>query len=233
MTTKEIFELRKQGHVEEAYEAARTLYAVDKGPYTSLAMFWTASDMLKKHLNEGSIDEAGKIYAAMERMLPHVPDKEGWVNHTFKKCQHLLERGETRERLQSEGPSHLQTGIWGEELAMAYLREKGYVILEHDWHSGHRDIDIIALQNDTVIFVEVKTRRSRDFADPIKAVNYKKQQNLLHAINHYLQYKKIGANYRFDVITIVGTPGKGEPEIEHIQDFQIPIPFVNRFRRRS
>lgn len=90
MTTKEIFELRKQGHVEEAYEAARTLYAVDKGPYTSLAMFWTASDMLKKHLNEGSIDEAGKIYAAMERMLPHVPDKEGWVNHTFKKCQHYL-----------------------------------------------------------------------------------------------------------------------------------------------
>ena len=233
MTTKEIFELRKQGFHEEAYEAAKELYAYDKGPYTSLAMYWTAYDILKKRINEGRIEEAEKIFAALKRMLPSVPDKEGWVSNTFNKCQKMIQNSETRERLQSEGPIHLQTGIWGEELAAAYLREKGYIIIERDWHSGHRDIDIIALQNDTVIFVEVKTRRSRDFADPIKAVNYKKQQNLLHAINHYLQYKKIGANYRFDVITIVGTPGKGEPEIEHIQDFQIPIPFVNRFRRRS
>ena len=231
MTVREVFELRRQGRIEEAYDAIRPLYANDKGPYTSSAMFWTATDILKKRLNEGRIDEAEKIFAALERMLPNVPDKEGMVEKSFKKSQELMKRGKTRERLEEDGPAHLQTGVWGEELAAAYLREKGYVILERDWHSGHRDIDIIAQKDDTIVFVEVKTRSSRDSLDPITAVNRQKQNNLLHAINHYLQYKHISSAYRFDVITIVGTPGCVNPEIEHIEDFQLSQPFYSGGRR--
>jgi len=221
MTARDVFELRKQGRIEEAYDAIRSLYANDKGPYTSLAMFWTATDILKKRLNEGRIDEAEKIFAALERMLPNVPDKEGAVERTFKKCQELLERGKKCDGLAEDGPAHLQTGVWGEELAAAYLREKGYVILERDWHSGHRDIDIIAQKDCTIVFVEVKTRSSSDFLDPITAVNRQKQYNLLLAINHYLQYKRISSAYRFDVITIVGTPDSLNPEIQHIEDFHL------------
>ena len=221
MTVRDVFELRKQGRIGEAYDAIRLLYANDKGPYTSLAMFWTATDILKKRLNEGHIDEAEKIFAALERMIPNVPDKEGMVERTFRKCKELLERGKPRDGLAEDGPAHLQTGRWGEELAAVYLRENGYVILERDWHSGHRDIDIVAKQKDTLVFVEVKTRSSRDILDPITAVNRQKQNNLLHAINHYLQYKHICTAYRFDVITIVGTPGCLNPEIEHIEDFQL------------
>lgn len=231
MTAKDVFELRKQGHIEEAYDAIRKLYASDKDPYTSLAMFWTASDILKKRLDEGRTDEAEKIFAALERMLPTVPDKEGWVGKAFTKCQKLLERGQTRERLQEEGPEHLQTGVWGEGLAAAYLRDKGYVILERDWRSGHRDIDIIAQHNDFIVFVEVKTRKSRQFADPVTAVNYQKQRNLLKAINNYLQYKRINSPYRFDVITIVGKPGTSNPEIEHIEDFHLSQPCYSGGRR--
>lgn len=231
MTVREVFELRKQGRIEEAYDAIRPLYAEDKGPYTSSAMFWTATDILKKRLNEGRTDEAEKIYAALERMLPNVPDKEGMVEKSFKNSQKLLDRAETRDRLAEDGPAHLQTGVWGEELAAAYLREKGYVILERDWHSGHRDIDIIAQKDDTIVFVEVKTRSSRDFSDPITAVNRQKQYNLLRAINHYLQYKRISSAYRFDVITIVGTPGCLSPEIEHIEDFYLAQPFYSGGRR--
>ena len=231
MTAKDVFELRRQGRIEEAYDAIRPLYANDKSPYTSSAMFWTASDILKKRLNEGRMDEAEKIFAALERLLPNVPDSEGWVSKAFKKCQELVGRGETRERLQKEGPEHLQTGVWGEGLAAAYLREKGYVILERDWHSSHRDIDIIAQQGDTIIFVEVKTRRNRVFADPVTAVNYQKQRHLLKAINHYLQYRHITAPHRFDVITIVGKPGDCNPEIEHIEDFQLPLPSFSGGRR--
>ena len=73
-----------------------------------------------------------------------------------------------------DGPAHLQTDVWDEELAAAYLREKGYVILERDWHSGYRDIDIIAQKDCTIVFVEVKTRSSSDFLDPITAVNRQK-----------------------------------------------------------
>lgn len=231
MTVKDVFELRKQGRIEEAYDAIRPLYAEDKGPYTSSSMFWTATDILKKRLYEGRIDEAEKIFAALERMLPNVPDKEGLVERSFKKCQELLQRGKTRDRLAEDGPAHLQTGVWGEDLAAAYLREKGYVILERDWHSGHRDIDIIAQKDSTIVFVEVKTRSSRDFSEPITAVNRQKQENLLHAINHYLQYKRITSAYRFDVITIVGTPGCLNPEIEHTEDFQLAQPSYSGGRR--
>ena len=231
MTVKDVFELRKQGRIEEAYDAIRPLYANDKGPYTSLAMFWTATDMLKKRLNEGRTEEAEKILAALQRMLPNVPDKEGMIERTFKKCQELLERGKNRDRLPEDVPAHLQTGWWGEELAAEYLRKKGYAILERDWHSGHRDIDIIAQHDDCVVFVEVKTRRNTDFGAPVMAVDHKKQHNLLHAINHYLQYKRVSSAYRFDVITIVGTPGCLNPEIEHIEDFQLAQPFYSGGRR--
>ena len=58
MTAKEIFELRKNKRVHEAYEAARQLYASDKSPYASSAMFWTAVDKPKQWLVEGNNDEA-------------------------------------------------------------------------------------------------------------------------------------------------------------------------------
>ncbi len=220
MTAKEIFELRKQGYKEKAYEAARCLYASDKGPYSSLAMFWTAVDILRSRVAEGRYEEAEKIFLALERMLPTVPDKDGWIKDAYKNCQELIEKGNKRKSIKENGPQHIQTGIWGEELAAAYLREKGYVILARDWHSKHRDIDIIAQDGKTTVFVEVKTRRSRDFGDPTDAIDYRKRNNLRHAIQHYLNYKKIN-DFRFDVITVVGSMDSVNPEIEHIEDFCI------------
>lgn len=220
MTAKEIFELRKLGRKEEAYEAARVLYASDKSPYASSAMFWTAVDMLRSRAGEGCLDEASKIFLALERMLPTVPDKDGWVNDAFENCRSLLEKEKARIHLEEEGPQHLQMGIWGEGLAAAYLREKGYVILERDWHSGHRDIDIIAQKDGCVVFVEVKTRRSEDYGSPVMAVGYQKQRNLLRAINHFIQYRHLDMPWRFDVISIVGMPSQ-QPVIEHIEDFQL------------
>ena len=220
MTAKDIFELRKQGRKAEAYEAARALYATDKSSYASLAMFWTAVDMLRLRVNEGHLYEAEKIFLALERLLPTVPDKDGRANDAFGNCRDLLEKGDTRQHQQDGMPEHLQTGSWGEELAADYLRDKGYVILERDWHSGHRDIDIIAQQDSCIVFVEVKTRRSTEFGSPAQAVDYHKQQNLLRAINHYIHYRHLDMPWRFDVISIVGLPG-GHPDIEHIEDFTL------------
>lgn len=77
MTVKEIFDLRKQGKIEEAYEAIRPMYAVHQGKYTTLCMFWTASDILKKRIRENRLDEAEKIFRALLRILPKIDDKEG------------------------------------------------------------------------------------------------------------------------------------------------------------
>lgn len=77
MTVKEVFELRKQGRIEEAYETIRPMYAVHQGKYTTLCMFWTASDILKKRIGEGRLDEAEKIFKALLRILPNIDDKDG------------------------------------------------------------------------------------------------------------------------------------------------------------
>ena len=218
MTINEIFGLRNQGRKEEAYEAAREIYAVDKSPYATAAMFWTAVDVLKMRVSENKVEEAKKIYMAMERLLNSVKDEKGWMHDALEKCHHLLEKGENREKQLNDGPQHMQMGIWGEELAAAYLREKGYVILERDWHSTHRDIDLIAQDGDCIVFVEVKTRRNRDFADPLQAINYQKRRNLQLAINHYIHYRKFDNPWRFDIITIVGGMDATMPEINHIED---------------
>ena len=77
MTVKEIFDLRKQGRIEEAYEAIRPMYAVHQGKYTTLCMFWTASDILKKRIKEQRFEEAEKIFKALLRVLPHIDDQDG------------------------------------------------------------------------------------------------------------------------------------------------------------
>ena len=76
MTVKEIFDLRKQGKIEEAYEAIRSMYAVHKGKYTSLCMFWTAADIFKKRMEEGRTEEARKIFEALKRVLPYIKDND-------------------------------------------------------------------------------------------------------------------------------------------------------------
>ena len=117
--------------------------------------------------------------------------------------------------------AHNELGKWGEEQAANYLRSKGFTIIECDWHSGHRDIDIIATNGQIVLFAEVKTRRNRLFTDPETAIDYSKLRNLRGAINHYVKYKNISLPLRLDIITVVGTPEGSQPDITHLED--IPI----------
>ena len=117
--------------------------------------------------------------------------------------------------------AHNDLGKWGEDCAAAYLQHMGYTIVARDWKSGHRDIDIIAQDDAVVIFVEVKTRRNRVFVEPETAVDYYKRRNLQGAINHYVKYYHVNHDIRFDIITVVGTMGDADPEIEHLKD--IPL----------
>lgn len=222
MTVTDIFDLRKQGMTAEAYEAARAVYAADKSPYASAAMFWTAVDMLRLCKHDGRSQEAGKIYLALERLLGNVKDENGMMHDALQKCKALIETENKVAESPEKDALHLQTGIWGEALAAAFLREKGYAILERDWHSGHRDIDIIAAKDGLLVFVEVKTRHDDNVATPEQAVNYWKQANLRKAINHYLHYRKVDSPWRFDVIAIIGHPGCTDPIIKHIEDFRLP-----------
>ena len=113
--------------------------------------------------------------------------------------------------------AHNELGKWGEALAAEFVEQQGYEILERDWKSGHHDLDIIARDEDTLVIIEVKTRRNRLFGDPEEAIDYKKRLSLQSAINHYVKSHRIKIPMRFDVISIVGMIGS-TPEIDHIKD---------------
>ncbi len=84
MEVRDIFALRANGHIEEAYDLIREKYKTYHGHYTSLCMFWCASDMLQLRVEEGRIDEAKQILAALERMLPHMQDDDVLGNQMVK-----------------------------------------------------------------------------------------------------------------------------------------------------
>ena len=113
--------------------------------------------------------------------------------------------------------AHNELGRWGEDLAAAFLEEKGYAIVERDWKSGHHDLDIVAMDGSTLVIVEVKTRRNRLYGNPEEAIDYRKRRSLLSAINHYTKSHRIYSNVRFDIISIVGNIGE-KSEIDHIID---------------
>jgi putative endonuclease len=94
-------------------------------------------------------------------------------------------------------------GQKGEDLAADHLKNTGFKILIRNWKWGKHEIDIIAENNEFIIFVEVKTR-SNDFRmHPVAAVTREKQKSIIWAANGYLQKFKIDKEARFDIITVI------------------------------
>ncbi len=112
---------------------------------------------------------------------------------------------------------HISFGKKGEDIAADYLVRKGYAIIERNWRNCHKEIDIIAKDNETLVIVEVKTRRSDMYGSPDEAVSEHKQQLLIAAANAYIEQNNLDCDTRFDIISII-LPKYGEPQIEHIED---------------
>ena len=94
-----------------------------------------------------------------------------------------------------------------ERAAAAYLSEKGYRIIEMNYQVRQAEIDIIACDGDTLVFVEVKYRKSGDAGDPLEAITLNKQRRICKAALFYMNQKKINpynASLRFDAIGIMG-----------------------------
>ena len=119
---------------------------------------------------------------------------------------------------------HNDLGQWGEEQAATFLERKGYTICDRDWRAGHRDLDIIALNEDQTILVivEVKTRTSAELNEPEEAVNKKKIRNIGNAANLYLKQFNVEYDVRFDIVSVTGT-SDSNAKIEHIIDAFNPL----------
>lgn len=110
-------------------------------------------------------------------------------------------------------------GERGEDAAARYLKKKGYVILERGHDSRLGELDIIAVDDRTVVFVEVKTRTSDDAGHPAEAVDERKQRRMAQSALAYLKAKRLLQNSaRFDVIGILWPQDSDKPVIEHYQN---------------
>ena len=108
-------------------------------------------------------------------------------------------------------------GKQGENIAEKYIKKLGYKIIERNWHySKNAEIDIIADDNGTLVFIEVKTRTTLNYGHPFEAIDKTKIQKIHKAIYAYLnEYETQYNNFRFDGIAIIGLK---DPKIEHIKD---------------
>ncbi|SHE97804.1 putative endonuclease [Microbulbifer donghaiensis] len=98
-----------------------------------------------------------------------------------------------------------------EEAAARYLQAAGLTLIERNYHSRRGEIDLIARDGDTVVFAEVRYRRSDRYGTASATVDGRKQQKLLATAYSYLQHKKLDCPCRFDVIAIDGArDGEGQ-----------------------
>jgi putative endonuclease len=107
-------------------------------------------------------------------------------------------------------------GELGEELAVRYLINKKYHILARNWRDRGGELDVVARDGGTLVFVEVKTRTSDTFALPIDSVGFEKQRKLHRLAERFIARNDFtDCEVRFDVISIVTRGAK--PEIEHLE----------------
>ena len=107
-------------------------------------------------------------------------------------------------------------GDRGEDLAAAHLKKQGYKILARNYRTPIGEIDLVARHQGALVFIEVKTRRSRRFGSPQEAVHPAKQERLRNLAEYYLQQQGLGeVMVRFDVVGILWQEGK--PQIEVIE----------------
>ncbi len=110
-----------------------------------------------------------------------------------------------------------QLGDAGEDLAAAALKKQGYKILERNYATPLGEIDLIARQGKTYVFIEVKTRKNERFGAPQEAVHSAKQARLRRLADYYLKQKRLGeVPVRFDVVGV--TLSGDSPQVEIIQD---------------
>jgi putative endonuclease len=116
----------------------------------------------------------------------------------------------------TSGSMNLSFGKTGEDLAVKFLEEEGYHILERNWLFNHVEIDIIAKFHEFLVIVEVKTRKGNSYGEPYTAVNIRKQRSLIFGAERYIFSHHLDLEVRFDIISII--IDNGRTSLDHIKD---------------
>lgn len=114
---------------------------------------------------------------------------------------------------------HNELGKWGESVARKFLLTQGYAISGENIRIAGSEIDFIAMKDDNICFVEVKTRAT-DFTDPADAIDRCKRSRLTRAADSYMNSYDIPLEPRFDIVLVIGNPS--DFTVEHIPDAFLP-----------
>lgn len=100
---------------------------------------------------------------------------------------------------------HLLQGRKGERMACRLLLREGFDVLARRYRGSSGELDLIALEGETLVFVEVKTRTTREFGEPWEFVDWQKQQKLRRTAEEFIADHDLGEYaYRFDIVSIIG-----------------------------
>ncbi len=111
------------------------------------------------------------------------------------------------------------SGIKGEDVATSFLRKKGYKIIERNFRARCGEIDIIALDKDTLVFIEVKARSSREFGYPLESITKWKMKSLIQTAQFYkLKNPCLPDSMRMDAVAITFNNGNEVKSIELVKN---------------
>lgn len=115
---------------------------------------------------------------------------------------------------------HNELGKLGEKAVIEYLQKQGYNILAHNWYCDKNEIDIIAQNNEWIIFVEVKTRSSQQWGNPEDSISEAKMKRIVDAADNYIQMNDIEKSARFDIASVI--VDNSVCNIEYFEDAFLP-----------
>lgn len=114
---------------------------------------------------------------------------------------------------------NLSLGKWGEDEAVEYLKKKGHRIVERNFKARYDEIDIIALDHNTLVFVEVKTRIGDAYGLPEESITKRKLHSLTRAAYYYQHlHPELSTALRIDAITVYFSPDERIEKINHYEN---------------
>ena len=116
-------------------------------------------------------------------------------------------------------PTRLEVGATGERLAVDYLKGLGYEILQRNFRCRQGEIDIIAQRDDCLVFIEVRTKKGREFGTPEESITSSKKEKLIALAEAYLQtLTRPPLSWRIDVVAVELAPDGGLLRLDHIEN---------------
>ena len=113
----------------------------------------------------------------------------------------------------------IKKGKIGENIALKYLADRGWDILETNWRKGKYEVDLIASKGEFIVFFEVKYRNSGEYGEAPDFVTKGQQHRIMNAAHEYIIENDIDLEARFDIIAVISKP---IPRIEHIEEAFYP-----------